>query len=448
MGGQRQGRSVGAYLAVGVGGSFALRVAGAVGQVAMAMVFARTLGAEGYGQFAFVTAAATAIAAAPAWGLQGLLTREVAARLAAGQAASVRGLLRAALRTAAGAALALAVAFVAGSWAGEAGVTVAWGAVLVPAMVLGAGFAAILSGLHRVVLSQSGEMLKPWLLLGALALAGAMGMQVDPSAAVVLYAVVLWAGAAVMAVLAWRALPGDVRVARPEVPAGWLREALPFAGIGLLAMANGQADVLVLGAFRDDAEVGAYRAASQLAALAIFLLGVVNAPLQPLVARLHAEGDRERLQRAVRATAALVLACAVPTVAVLVIWGDGLMALAFGEPFRAGALPLAILALGQLVNAAMGSVGVILNMTGHQRVVMRWFAASGALTLALLLVLAPSLGAVGAALAVALGLVAWNVALAREVMRRLGVNPTALPLPRRWYARASPREGFGGAPPG
>ena len=51
------------------------------------------------------------------------------------------------------------------------------------------------------------------------------------------------------------------------------------------------------------------------------------------------------------------------------------------------------------------------------------------------------------AVAAALGLVAWNVALAREVMRRLGVNPTALPLPRRWYALASTREGVGGGAP-
>ncbi len=449
MDGQRQGRSVGAYLAAGVAGTFALRAAGGLGQLAVALVLARLLGAEGYGRFALGVAVATAVAAAPSWALQGLLTREVSAGLAAGRPDAVRGLLATALPGAGGAALALATALGLAAWVSGGGVPLVWGALLVPALVLGAGLAAVLAGLHRVLLAQCWEnVLKHWGLVALVALAWLAGSRSGPGGAVALYGTALWAGAAVLALLAWRALPGAVRGARPEVPAGWLREALPFAGIGLLAVANGQADVLVLGAFRDDVEVGIYRAASQLAALVIFLLGVVNAPLQPLIARLHAEGDRARLQRAVRATAVLVLACAVPTVAVLVIWGGELMALAFGEPFRAGALPLAILALGQLVNASMGSVGVILNMTGHQRVVMRWFAASGALTLALLLALAPPFGAVGAAVALALGLVAWNVALAREVMRRLGVNPTALPLPRRWYARASPREGFGGAPPG
>ena len=46
------------------------------------------------------------------------------------------------------------------------------------------------------------------------------------------------------------------------------------------------------------------------------------------------------------------------------------------------------------------------------------------------------------AVAAALGLVAWNV----TVVRRVGVNPTA--LPRRWYAAASARGGVGGAPSG
>jgi len=443
-------RPIGAYLAGGVAGTFALRVAGGVGQLAVALVLARLLGAEGYGRFALGVAVATAVAAAPSWALQGLLTREVSAGLAAGRPDAVRGLLATALPSAGGAALVFAAVLgLAAAWVSGGDAALVWAALLVPALVLGTGLASVLAGLHRVLLAQWWEnVLKHWGLVALVALAWLAGSPPGPGGAIALYAAALWAGAAALALLAWHALPGAVRAARPEVPAGWLREALPFAGIGLLAVANGQADVLMLGAFRDDVEVGIYRAASQLAALVIFLLGVVNAPLQPLIARLHAEGDRARLQRAVRATAVLVLACAVPTVAVLVIWGGELMALAFGEPFRSGALPLAILALGQLVNASMGSVGVILNMTGHQRVVMRWFAASGVLTLILLLVLAPPFGAVGAAVAAALGLVAWNVTLAREVMRRLGVNPTALPLPRRWYALASAREGVGGAPSG
>ena len=71
----------------------------------------------------------------------------------------------------------------------------------------------------------------------------------------------------------------------------------------------------------------------------------------------------------------------------------------------------------------------------------------------MVLVLARDLGTKGYgrfafAVAAALGLVAWNVTLARGVVRRLGVNPTALPLPRRWYAQASAREGECRAPLG
>jgi len=52
------------YVGVGLAGTFVLRVAGALGRLAVTVALAGLLGAGGYGRLAVVAAAATAVAAA------------------------------------------------------------------------------------------------------------------------------------------------------------------------------------------------------------------------------------------------------------------------------------------------------------------------------------------------------------------------------------------------
>jgi O-antigen/teichoic acid export membrane protein len=91
------------------------------------------------------------------------------------------------------------------------------------------------------------------------------------------------------------------------------------------------------------------------------------------------------------------------------IFLPGLVLTIFGSEFRDGSSALTILALGQFVNVATGSVGYILIMTGHERT-ERNIAASFVLINAILnFILIPRLGIEGAALATATSLALRNL---------------------------------------
>lgn len=71
----------------------------------------------------------------------------------------------------------------------------------------------------------------------------------------------------------------------------------------------------------------------------------------------------------------------------------------FGEEFRTGAIALMILTIGQFVNAASGSVGYILQMTGKQRLFQYIILFASIVNAYLNFILIPQIGIVGAAIA-------------------------------------------------
>jgi len=92
-----------------------------------------------------------------------------------------------------------------------------------------------------------------------------------------------------------------------------------------------------------------------------------------------------------------------------------------GEGFEPAAPLLQIIALAQLVNVATGSVGFLLNMTGHERYMRNIALLCSSAGLVGFLVLTPWFGAFGAALALAFVLVAQNLLAMFFVWIKLGI---------------------------
>src|SRR5205823_11286814 len=80
----------------------------------------------------------------------------------------------------------------------------------------------------------------------------------------------------------------------------------------------------------------------------------------------------------------------------------------FGGRFESGTTPLRILLIGQAVNVAVGSVGFILIMVGRTGWDLVVYAASFLVDLGVAFLLAPRLGAEGAAIAQAVTMVVSN----------------------------------------
>lgn len=414
--------------------SVALKVAGIALSLAVAVFLARVLGPAGYGEYAFAFALVMLLAIPAQFGLPSLVVRETATALAGGHWARLSGVWRwsfiaAAVLSAASIAVGAVIAWgVSGRFSPAALQTFAWALPLIPLIAFANLFGAALRGLHRLV---HGLLAEQSLRLAALLVLLAVGWTADltltPARAMSLH--VIAAAAAALLAAAWlsRARPAGVRTCTTPVydARAWFASTAPLALFAAAHVIVSRTDTVMLGVFTTPSDVGVYQVAMSGAALVVVGLGAVNLVVAPKFARLHAAGDRAALQRMVTHSARIVSLLALPAAGVLVLFGKPLVAWVFGADYAAAATPLAILAVGQFVNAFFGSAGVLLNMANHERAAARGLLVAAALNVALNALLIPHYGVNGAAVATTCSLVVWNVLLWRAASRLLDVDTLA-----------------------
>jgi O-antigen/teichoic acid export membrane protein len=193
-----------------------------------------------------------------------------------------------------------------------------------------------------------------------------------------------------------------------------------------------QVDIVIVGGFLGARDAGIYAAASKTATLVAFVIMAINAAAAPQFASLWSLGRVDELQRLVTKLAGMIFW---PSLAIAVGIGalSGPLLGLFGAEFQTARPALLILLVGQVINAAAGSVGYLLTLTGHHREATRALGLS-ALACILLAVLGVwAFGLVGAALGSTIGFLLWNGSLYWLVVRKLGIYPsvlTTLRLPR------------------
>ena len=221
-----------------------------------------------------------------------------------------------------------------------------------------------------------------------------------------------------------RGLPSAVHQVRPAfAPWQWLQVSLPLMFIDGSFLILNQTDTLMIGSLLGAAEVGVYSAALKTAAWVSFVLISVNAIAAPMFATLHAQGDRQGLQRLVSVISRWIFFPALLVAGGLVLFAEPILSL-FGTEFGAAKPAMAILAIGQLVNVGAGSVGYLLNMTGHQNQCAKVIGCCAILNLFLNWISIPYLGILGAAIATAISMSLWNIWMNALVVKHLGVNPS------------------------
>jgi O-antigen/teichoic acid export membrane protein len=168
-------------------------------------------------------------------------------------------------------------------------------------------------------------------------------------------------------------------------------------------------DLWVLGAFRTKPEVALYGAAVRMVFFLVQPFIILQSVTPPIIAELHAQGRREELERAVRATATIAGIPSFLLLLVFVFFGRSVMGALFGDPFyRQAATVLAILSISRLYFVWTGSSGVALMMTGHQKALMYITIFCGVISVTGGVLLAPHFGGPGVASATAFGQILQN----------------------------------------
>lgn len=430
--GPLRGGGLRAHLLRGAGGNIAVAASARALALGSAVILARVLGPSGYGVFAFAVSVMGLLHVPAQLGMGPLLAREIAAGEATGRWDLVRGLLCRAAQMVSVATGLMAVGALLVLWLApmhisrEARLTLMLAVGLMVATAFGGVAAATLNGLRRVVIAQVPMQIgRPALFLAGVAGIWFLGGQrLDPLTAMAANVAAATAMLGVLLLLAATSFRERTGPAAPRFETRrWLASALPFAFMGGLGLINAQTDIVMLGAMTTSHDVGIYRVAVAGAGLIPLVLGAVNGAIGPTLAGLHSTGDRTRLARIVRLAALAGLAGGAGTLAVFAFWGHGLIRFVFGAAYALAWTPLMILSLGQAVNAGAGPVGVVLNMTGHERDAFMALAVAAMLNVALNVALIPSMSTTGAALATATSTVVWNVVMSWRVRARLGFLP-------------------------
>lgn len=199
----------------------------------------------------------------------------------------------------------------------------------------------------------------------------------------------------------------------------WLITALPFLLISAMYVVNSRTSLLMLGALGEQEDAGLYQVASRGAEFIGMVLLAVNTAFSPMLARLYAQDKQRQLEHAVARSTRLITLVSLPIALVFIFFGQYFLAI-FGPEFAPAHSALITLSIGQLINAATGTVATLLNMTGHERDTALVVGMSAVMNVILNLLLIPRLGLEGAALATALGTLTWNVLLSYFVYKRLG----------------------------
>lgn len=199
-----------------------------------------------------------------------------------------------------------------------------------------------------------------------------------------------------------------------------LKSSIPLFWMNCLQLVTQCASTLMLGAWRSSSEVGIFGVANRTAVLTSFVLIAVNSIAAPKFAALYREGNLGGLERTARHSATLMALFAGPLLLVMLIAPTWILSF-FGPAFREGATVLRILALGQFVNVITGSVGYVLMMSGHETTMRNVVGVCAVVNLALNILLIPTWGILGAAVATSAGISIQNLIGAVLVRRKLGI---------------------------
>ena len=222
----------------------------------------------------------------------------------------------------------------------------------------------------------------------------------DAVAAAVVFGIGTLVGSAVLLTVLGRVAPLRAvfrRGARRDV-----RGLVGFAGplwlAGALRKTRQNIETLLLGTLTAVSSVGVFAVAAKVNVVGSAAYTAVITSVKPHLAELHGDQDRAGLEHLYRTTTRWTLLFGLPFVLVIVLHADPLLRV-FGASFAAGRTALVVLAVGELVNAATGVCGSVLDMarrTGAKLVnSVLWLV----LAIGLNVLLIPRWGVAGAAAA-------------------------------------------------
>jgi O-antigen/teichoic acid export membrane protein len=423
-------------VALGGATAFAIYIASAGVTACSQLLIARIVGAETYGVYAYVIAWMTILAYFSALGFDIALLRFVPAYQTTGAWSLARGVIQYAERRVLAVSILVmlvgACAVIVWPQQFSAGLrnTFLVGFVLVPVWSLLWIRCSIVRAFGGVALALVPDkvvrdgVLLILVVLASLVLWGHLDAPFVMMATLVSSTVAL--GLASLAIRRLR--PGVLTITVPEYAAAtWRETALPLVLIGAAEALLNRTGVVLLGWFGETKEAGIYSLVFNIAFLVVLPRAAINTLFAPTISSLFTRRDQVTLQALVAKSASWTLCASVFIALGLAILAEPILSW-FGKDFVGGVPALRILLAGQVIAASYGSQLSVMTMTEHERGAAALLILSAMVNVVASVVLISMLGLTGAAIATAIALIIWNVAMALFISRYLRLLPGILGL--------------------
>lgn len=207
----------------------------------------------------------------------------------------------------------------------------------------------------------------------------------------------------------------------------WRRSILPLVVLGAVEVFINRTGVISLGYMGQPVEAGVFGLVFNIAFVVTLPRTAVNTLFAPNISALYAAGESENLRALIAKSTVWMLGFSALIAFPLFLFAEQLLAW-FGPAFVPGAVALKTLVVVQLAAVAAGSQINILTMTGNESIAAMLLTGFAILNIALNVVLIHFAGLTGAAAANALCLLFWNVAMAFYIHRRLGLMPGVMEI--------------------
>lgn len=188
---------------------------------------------------------------------------------------------------------------------------------------------------------------------------------------------------------------------------------------------NDKTDTWMLQSFGKGAEqVGIYGACLNLANMGRMIMIALNTTVQPKFAQLYHAGKIDEMKYIAQKASKTITLLNIPVVLALTLGAPYLLWFygghQHGAAYETGALALACLAIGQMINTAAGPTAQLLNVTGHHKQFRNIAFFGAVLNVGINFFLIPPYGILGAAIASAISMSVWNIVASIYIKHKFG----------------------------
>jgi O-antigen/teichoic acid export membrane protein len=210
--------------------------------------------------------------------------------------------------------------------------------------------------------------------------------------------------------------PGPLRV---QIP---LRDiasyTVPLLTMDLVLLSMGSVDAIIVGNLHGTEEVARLKVVESTARLNALVFTTFAILFTPAAARLFARDDRATMRDLYWRSAAWIAVLSFPIFVLTFSLATPVTVFLFEERYRSSGIILATLSLARYIDAAFGPNGQTIRMFGGVKEIVAVNLVTAVIHIVLALLLIPEFGAEGAALAILLSFVLYNL-LKQIALRRV-----------------------------